>query len=309
MGTLAEIQVYDTDADLAERAMADALDDMQRADRLLSNYDQRSELSAMNREAARGPFHVSDQLYEFVKRCQDYFRETSGTFDPTVGPLVRAWGFFSAQPAKPTPDVITAAKARTGFAKVRLDDVSRTVAYGVAGMEIDPGGIGKGLAVDDAVRSLRRSGITSALVSAGGSTLFALGHPPDRGGWNVAINNPADVGQPFGYVSLRDNALSTSGVSRQSVTLGSHRYSHIFDPRTGEPIEGMCQVTVIATSAIDSDALTKAAFALARTSVVRLFQRRPGRHVLRVEGACSGRHQIWMTPWSSSEFDLAGESR
>lgn len=303
MGTLCAIQVYHADAGAAERAMARALDEMQRVDRLLSNYDPTSELSVMNREAAKAPFHASDELFRFVEQCQHYFRETEGAFDPTVGALVRAWGFFGPRPVRPPKEVIAAAKASSGFSNVRLNPSRRTVFYAAPGLEFDPGGIGKGYAVDRAVDVLRQAGITSAMVSAGGSTIFALGHPPGRDAWRVAVADPDDVERPLRYVRLRDAAVSTSGVSRRSVREAARRYSHIFDPRSGEPVERMCQVTVVTTRATDSDAFTKAAFVLDRDAVLGVFSRRPERtHALRVEGTCGKGRTIWVTPWSDGIF-------
>jgi FAD:protein FMN transferase len=302
MGTFCEIKVCHPDASLAQQAVRRAFDEMERVDRLLSNYDPESELSALNREASRSPFRVSDELFDFVRQCQLLYEGTEAAFDPTVGPLVRAWGFFTPHPAKPSDAEIAAAKAKSGFDKVQLNESARTVSYAVAGVEIDPGGIGKGYAVDRAVQVLREMSIEAALVSAGGSTLYALGCPPDRTGWRIAIKDPADLRKPLAIVDLCGSSLSTSGISEKSVQVGLRRYSHIFDPRTCEPVEGMCQVTVIAPGATESDALTKAAFILPRDSVLNLFRRRAGVHALRMEGPCGKERSVWITPWSSSVF-------
>lgn len=303
MGTLCEITVYHEDPLVAARAASAGLDEMQRVDRLLSNYDPTSELSAMNREASTAPFHASEELFAFVERSRRYFDETHGTFDPTVGPLVRAWGFLGSQPAKPSADVVAEARARSGFAKVVLDAAARTVRFTAAGLEFDPGGIGKGWAVDRAVARLRQDGTTSALVSAGGSTLFAIGRPAGREAWRIAVGDPSNVERPLRYVHLRDQAVSTSGVARRSVRDAGRRFSHIFDPRTGAPVEDMCQVSVVAPDATASDALTKAAYILNRDEVLALFTRL-GRayHVLRAEGPCGAGRGVWTTPWSATVF-------
>lgn len=303
MGTLCEVTVYHADARTAELAAAAGLDEMQRVDRLLSNYDQASELSAMNREAAQAPCPVSEELFAFVERSQRYYEETSGAFDPTVGPLVRTWGFFGPNPTRPPTEAVEAAKAKSGFSKVRLDASARTVSYAAPGLEFDPGGVGKGYAVDRAVTILRERGITAALVSAGGSTLYAIGHPPGRETWRIAIGDPTNVERPIRYVLLRDRGVSTSGVAERSVKESTRRFSHIFDPRTGEPVEGMCQVSVVAPDATASDALTKAAYILAREEVLTLFERLgTGFHALRVEGPCGAGSQVWTTPWSTTVF-------
>ena len=302
MGTLCEIEVYHHAAATAERALGAALDEMQRVDRLLTNYDAKSELSAMNREAGRAPFHASPELFEFLQASARYVAISERAFDPTVGPLVRAWGFFTPTPARPSDAAVAAARAHSGFDKVHLDPAARTVSFAVDGMEFDPGGIGKGYAVDRAIRVLRERGVASALVSAGGSTIFGLGHPPDRDAWRVAVRNPAQEDKPFAFVSLADNAMSTSGTSEKFVERAGRRFSHLFDPRTGEPVERMCQASVVSPAAMDSDALTKPAFVLDRDGVVRILRGRAATHALRVEGDCDAPRAVWTTPWSDAVF-------
>jgi thiamine biosynthesis lipoprotein len=302
MGSLAEIQAYHADAALAERAIAAALDEMARVDRLLSNYRADSELSRMNAAAARAPFPASAELFAFLQQCRALFEQTAGTFDPTVGAVVRAWGFFTRHPARPTAAEAAAAKARAGFDKVRLDAAARTVSYAVDGLELDPGGIGKGYAADRAVAVLKAFGVASALVSAGGSTIAALGHPPGQEGWKVAIRDPARPMTALRHVRLRDSAVSTSGASQNFVDAEGKRFGHIIDPRTGEPGQGVCQVTVIAPTAADSDAFTKPAYLLPHDALQRLFDGRRGIHVLRVDGACGSGGAVWITPWSSGVF-------
>lgn len=305
MGTACEVQVFHDDPEAAEAAVDAALDEMARVDRLLSNYDPASELSAMNREATRAPFRASPELFAFLQQCARYHEITERAFDPTVGPLVRAWGFFSKAPARPAEAAVSAARANSGFDKVSLDPATRSVRFDAASFEVDPGGIGKGYAVDRAVETLRQRGIRAALVSAGGSTLYALGHPPGRDGWRVAIRNPADPARPLGHVTLRDLSLSTSGAAEKSVIVDGRRYSHIFDPRSGEPVAGMCQVTLIAPTATDSDALSTAAFILPRERAAGVLRGQPGAHALRVEGDCGPQQQVWITPWSADVFQLA----
>lgn len=302
MGTFCEVQIYDADSARANRAIAAALDEMERIDGCLSNYAADSELSAINREASKAPVHVSRELFLFFRLCGTFHEQTMGAFDPTVGPLVRAWGFFTSHPAKPSDADIASARTKSGFDNVVLNDKDGTVFYRVAGLEMDPGGIGKGYAVDRAVDVLKKLGVRSALVSAGGSTLFAVGQPPGRDSWRIAIKNPVDSEHPYAIVRLKNASLSTSGVSEKSVQVGSHRYSHIFDPRTGEPVEGVCQASVVAATATESDALTKAAFILPRDAVSRLFKNRKATHGLKVEGGCDATSSLWITPWSSAVF-------
>jgi thiamine biosynthesis lipoprotein len=299
MGTLCEVQVYDTSAVRAKDAIGAALDEMARVDRLLSNYNPASELSRMNQEASKGPFHASAELFNFVTASRQFYNDTEGTFDPTMGALVRAWGFFSRHPGLPNADQIAAGKLATGFDKVQIDPGERTIRYAVSGLEMDPGGIGKGYAADQATEVLRRFGIHAALVSAGGSSISAIGHPPGQRAWRIAISNPANQSKAVAVVELRDTSLSTSGVSRQALESGPHTYSHIFDPRTGEPVENMCQVTVVTQKGTAAEALSKAAFILSREDLASVLRRYPGSHVLRLEGSCAS-NSVWVTQRSES---------
>ena len=299
MGTLFEVQVYDANAVRAKGAISAALDEMARVDRLLSNYNPASELSRMNQEASQGPFHASAELFTFVTVCRKFYDDTEGTFDPTVGALVRAWGFFSRQPGLPNAEQIAAARLASGFDKVQIDPGETTIRYAVPHLEMDPGGIGKGYAADQATEVLKRLGIHAALVNAGGSSISAIGHPPGQRAWRIAVSNPANESKALAVVELRDTSLSTSGVSQQSLQTGPHTYSHIFDPRTGEPVENMCQVTVVTQKGTDAEALSKAAFILSRGDLADVLRRFPGSHVLRLEGSCAS-NSIWVTQGSQS---------
>jgi thiamine biosynthesis lipoprotein len=117
---------------------------MERVERLLSNHNPASELSALNKEASRSLVRVSDELLDFVLQCRALYDATESAFDPTVGPLVRAWGFLTSHPARPSDNEIAAAKDASGFDKVQVNEAARTISYAAVGMEIDSGGIGKG---------------------------------------------------------------------------------------------------------------------------------------------------------------------
>ncbi len=125
---------------------------------------------------------------------------------------------------------------------------------------MDPGGIGKGFAVDRMVQILRQNGIRTALVSASGSSIFALGAPPNEDGWHIEIKDPRDLSRAVTEVVLKDQSLSTSGSYEKFFKAEGRVYSHIMDPRTGYPSKGMLSVSVITPLTIDSEAWTKPLF-------------------------------------------------
>ncbi len=260
MGGAFSITLYSVDQKAADRAAAAAFTELERLEGMLSNYRPDSEWSRLNRAADREPVKVSRELFELLAACVEYSRSSEGAFDISVGPLVRAWGYRNGH-GKPTPDSeIEQALAKVGFIHIRLNPKDYTVHFARAGMELDPGGIGKGYAVDRMIEVLKAHGIERALVSAAGSSIFGLGAPPGRPGWPVTIGHPKKHRSVVAEVMLRDEALSTSGVREKSFQVNGRVYGHILDPRTGRPALGAALVAVTAPHATDTEAWTKAVF-------------------------------------------------
>lgn len=260
MGTTFSVTLLGRDRAHMDAAIDAALHEAQRLDRLLSNYQPASEWSRVNREAAAGPVRVSSELFQLLAACIAYSRESEGAFDITVGPLMRAWGFFRDSGRVPRPDEVAQALRLTGYRHLLLGPAERTVRFALEGVELDPGGIGKGYAVDRMAGILRARGYTTALVSAGSSSWYGMGAPPEQAdGWRVKLAPGSAV------VFLKDLALSTSGVTEKFVEAGGRKLSHIMDPRTGYPARGVRLVSVLAARAIDSEAWTKPYFVNGRT--------------------------------------------
>ncbi|MBY0505526.1 MAG: FAD:protein FMN transferase [Bryobacteraceae bacterium] len=257
MGGTYSLVLYGLDRYQLEAASEAAFDEVRRLDDLLSNYKSASEWSEINRFAAERPVVVSPESFHLLSACLEYSRRSEGSFDITVGPLMKVWGFYKGTGRLPHRAEIRSVLASVGSSHIRLDPERRTVSFGRPGMSIDPGGIGKGYAVDRMVQILRDAGIRSGFVSASTSTVYAIGTPPGEAGWKVTISHPKDRARSVGEALLKDESLSTSGNYEKFFVAGKHRYSHIMDPRTGYPAEGMLSVSVIAPRAIDSEAWTK----------------------------------------------------
>ena len=261
MGATFSVILYGSDQASMNLAIDAAFDEAHRLDELLSNYKRASEWSRVNREAAAHPVKVSPELFQLLSDCLAYSRASEGIFDLTVGPLMRAWGFFGGTRHVPSPDEIRDALELVGYQHVQLDARNQTVRFDRPGIEIDPGGVGKGYAVDRIVEILRARGFRNALVAASGSSIFGLGNPPDDPqGWPVNIADPWDHRKNAARVFLKDESLSTSGSYERSFRAGGHRYSHIMDPRRGAPAEAAIQVTVLAPRAVDSEVWAKPYF-------------------------------------------------
>jgi thiamine biosynthesis lipoprotein len=178
MGTTYIVIAYAEDQQVLESAVEAAFGEARRLDRVLSNYRSESEWSRMNREAAQKPVEVSPELFQLLEYCAEINRLSDGTFDLSVGPLMKVWGFFRDTGHFPEKLQLAAALEKVGFSMVKLDSEKRTVRFLKPGVELDPGGIGKGYAVDRMVEKLREQGIESALISAGSSSIYGLGRPP-----------------------------------------------------------------------------------------------------------------------------------
>lgn len=262
MACVYAIEAYGPDAAALPPILDEAFDEVDRIDRLMSHYKPDSPLSRLNREAARHPVTVDPELFDFIAEAMRYNRESGGAFDITVGPLMRAWGFFGGDGRVPSGDELAAARRHVGGAHVLLDPVAKTIGFDQPGVELDLGGIAKGYAVDRAVGLLRQRHITAALVSAGGSTIYGLGAPPGRHGWDVTIQDPVDSRKTALTVRLKDRAVSVAGRSEKSFESAGVTYSHIMDPHTGRPVQGVLSVAVLANAGTAGDALDDALFVM-----------------------------------------------
>ncbi len=277
MATRFELALYGDDSVLLRAAGEEALAEIARLEAQLSLYRPESEISHLNARAADGPVPVDPRLFALLARARRLSEETGGAFDITVAPLVRCWGFMGAGGSVPSEEEIAAARARVGMSHVLLDEESFTVRFDRPGMMLDLGAIGKGYAVDRAIRLLWDNGIRSALLHGGTSTVYGLGAPPDGDAWTVAIRRPfaTDPDDHLTHVSLRDAALSVSAPHGKAFEADGRRYGHVLDPRTGRPAETAILAAVLSSSTTDSDALSTALLVLGAEGVSHLTSHYP----------------------------------
>jgi thiamine biosynthesis lipoprotein len=270
MGSTYTVELYGYDRVKMEAAADAALDEARRLDELLSNYQPESEWSQVNRHAAEGPMRISPELFQLFSACLDYSRQSEGAFDITVGPLMKVWGFYKGTGHLPHRAEVAAAMARVGYPHMHLDARAGTVWFDRTGMEVDPGGIGKGYAVDRMVDVLKQNGVTTALVAGSASSIYGMGAPPGQPqGWSVEIRDPWNHSKRVAEVFLKDMSLSTSGSYEKFFRAEGRTYAHIMDPRTGFPAQGTVSVSVVAPRTIDSEAWAKPYFVNGRQWAVR----------------------------------------
>lgn len=286
MGTTYSLYLYANSASKANEEAARAFAIVDEVDALLSNYKPQSELSRINDHAYAGPVTTDPETFRFLEDSLRWSARSDGAFDITVGALMKAWGFFRSTGRVPSRAELSSVRAETGWRKVRLNAATRTVRFTEQGIELDPGGIGKGFAVERVAAMLRADGVQSALLSAGSSTIYALGAPPGKKGWRVNVPDPRRHGAIFSTVILRDTSLSTASCAEKHFVLGGHLYCSIMDPRLAVPVEGRLQATVITPNATDGDALSNVMFVeVAAARAVTMRRLGPSDKALVISGA------------------------
>jgi thiamine biosynthesis lipoprotein len=233
-----------------------ALDEIDRIEAALTVFRDTSDLVRVNRLASAGPVPVDEDLFGLLRLCRHLHATTEGAFDVTSTPLSRCWGFLKREGRLPRADEIAAARAAVGMDAVELDESARTIRFLRPGMELNLGSIGKGHALARVAGQMRRSGVLHALLSAGGSSVLALGGRD--GGWLIDLRSRQARRDRLARLRLREGALGTSGAGEQFVDVAGRRYGHVLDPRTGWPASGVLSSTVVARDGAVADALSTA---------------------------------------------------
>lgn len=258
MGTLARITVFAPDEAAARTAFRAGFDRIAALDRVLSDYRPDSELSRVTREAVGRPVPISTDLFAVLSASLRLSRATDGAFDVTQGPVIRLWREARKGHRLPDPEALQEAARRSGYAHMALDEGRRTVAFDIAGMQLDVGAIGKGYAASEAVAAIARSGVRSALVAISGD--LACGDaPPGEPGWRIRIHR-GDIGDASipPVLRLTHAAVSTSGNAEQHLDVEGRRYSHVIDPTSRTGLLDDITVTVVARHGLDADGLDTA---------------------------------------------------
>jgi FAD:protein FMN transferase len=271
MGTRCAVELWAEDRSSGEAAIEAVFADMRHIDASMSTYKPDSEVSRVNRDAARAPVVVSAELHALLQTAQDYSRLSSGVFDITYASVGYLYDYRAHQ--RPDDQAIDAALPGVDYRQLRLDPVRHTVAFGRPGMRIDLGGIAKGYAVDRGIDILKARGFTRAMVNAGGDTRVA----GDRFGkpWVIGIRHPDRKDEVVLRIPLTDAAFSTSGDYERYFEEGGVRYHHILDPKTGRSPHAVRSVTVIASNATRTDGLTKTVFILGPEAGLDFINRLP----------------------------------
>jgi thiamine biosynthesis lipoprotein len=302
-GTLATITVGPESRDRLGQASDEIRAAFRKLESQLSTYQSDSEISQLARKAGNSSLPVSEDTFRVLELSKHYGKLTQGALDVTIAPLVRLWGFGVRPPNNPPePERIQEQLKLVDYRRIEL---SARSAFLPAGMSVDLGGIGKGYAVDKGYEILRTLGVNAAMVDLGGN-IRVRGQAEPGLNWTIGVRDPFDRDQVLGKIALPSSmAVATSGNYERFVEMGGRRYSHIIDPRTGYPVEGMAAVTVVAPEATMSDALSTGLFVLGMEAGTRVLRALPGAEAVFVPDREPV--EIWLTPGMRELFDAGPE--
>ncbi len=258
MGTAIRVELWAEERRAGVAAAEAVMDEMHRVDRAMSPHIPASELCRINREAARQPVPLSEEMFRLVERAIGFSHLTAGAFDITYAAVGQLYDYRKR--VRPDAAALERARALVGWQHLQLDRRTRSLRFAREGVRIDLGGFAKGHAVDNAVALLTRRGFKHAMVSAGGDSRL-LG---DRRGrpWGVAIRDPRQASAVVAVLPLQDVSVSTSGDYERYFDDGAERVHHLIDPATGRSPGHVHSVTILSADGLTSEALSKAVFVL-----------------------------------------------
>jgi thiamine biosynthesis lipoprotein len=236
----------------AEQAVAEAEQALRTVEAHMSTYIRLSELSQLNDAPAGKAMPLSPDTMAVLRLSRQFNQQTGGAFDVTCLPLFGLWSEAGRANRLPTDTMLSAAKAKCGWDKWKLLDAGAVKSVDGAGLGL--GGVAKGWAIDRAAEAIVAAGCPGGLVEVGGD-IRCFGRPAHKGKWVVAVQNPfsRDTGEFFGTLALDDAGVCTSGNYQRFSVINGRHYSHIVDPRTGQPVDFAPSVTVVAPTAAIAD--------------------------------------------------------
>ena len=281
MGTTLTISVEAVDRPTALAASEKIIRALEASEMRLSTWREDTELSRLNRTKAGETVELSQKLSSELAAARHWWKETKGAFDPGIGALVHVWGLRQGGRA-PSPDRLAQAKAYPGLAALSLNGLMATRLH--PEFKIEEGGFGKGAGLDDAIRALADSEVLSAMIDLGGQVaLIGSGSPVSLG-----IADPSNRHQSVLTVSIDQGAIATSGNSERGLVIDGKRYSHILDPRTGQPAPDFGTLTVWTPDALTADCLSTGLYVLGPDQALDWAAQHPGVEVLVLETRDNG---------------------
>lgn len=265
MNTYITLTAY---GETAGTALDEAESRIREIESLLSVTDENSELYAINHsEGTAVTLNIDTE--NVLSFALEMANKTNGALEPTIYPVLTAWGFTTENYQIPTQEKLDQLLQSVRFDKVQIENHALALPDG---MQLDLGAVAKGYAGDEIVKLLKNSGVAFAIISLGGN-VHTIGTKPDGGRWRVGLKAP-DTDGYIGVLEVADCAVITSGSYQKYFTGGDGRqYHHIIDPATGRPADsGLVSVTVVGREGKLCDALSTALFVMGAEDAIAYWR-------------------------------------
>jgi len=261
MGCDFKITVVATNEIESEKYINNAIHEIKRIEALISSWNKNSQTTFINTNAGIKPVKVDNELIELIERSIAISKFTDGAFDISFASMDKIWRFDGSVTKMPSPEKIKASVKNVSFENVIIDKQKNTILLRNKGMKIGFGGIGKGYAADKAKDLLVSMGVSSGIINASGD-LTTWGKQPNSKPWLVGVKNPLNKEKMFSWFPIENRAVVTSGNYEKYIMINDKRYSHIINPKTGFPSQGIMSVSVFAPRAELADALATSIFVM-----------------------------------------------
>jgi FAD:protein FMN transferase len=283
MGSFFEIIIVDSikNENEAWNNINRCIAEVDRIERLISEWKPGSEVSLINQNAGIKPVVVSEELYRLIERSIEFGKLTQGAFDITFHALDGLWKFDGSQTKPPDSVVIKEAIKKIGYQRIQLLD-SNKVFLPEKGMSVGFGGIGQGYAVDRLRDLLLNEGINNFVVNSSGD-IYAEGKRADCSAWKIGVADPFNKEEIIRWLNVEQQAVVTSGNYEKFFIFKGQRYAHILNPKTGWPTQGIMSATVISPYTEVADAMATAIFVLGVQVSLDLVNQLPGTHCIIVD--------------------------
>lgn len=260
MDTVFSVNLYDDGTEKLYKEIFDRLDNLEQQ---FSVSIPESYVSKINRGAGNGPVQISEDVLDILEVSSLVSEISGGAFDITADPVIQLWGINTDHARVPESDELSKAMEKIGNERMHFAEDGVSWCILEKGMSINFGAVAKGYAADAVAEILKERNVRKAIIDLGGN-IYCYGKKEDGKLWTVGIKNPENpTGTPLLKVSSDEVSVVTSGVYERFFEKDGKKYHHIFDPKTGFPVENdLASVTVICKKSTAADALSTACFVM-----------------------------------------------
>ncbi len=261
LGSPFEITVVAKDSVEGKKYTDLAINEVKRIENQISDWIPTTQISIVNKNAGKQAIKVDSEVFELVARAIKISEITDGAFDISYASMDKIWKFDGSMKEMPSDESIKKSVAKIGYKNIILNKKDQSIFLKLEGMKLGLGGIGQGYIADKVKEKLVVNGCISGIVNVSGD-INAWGKQVNGKPWSVGIVNPINKNKVFATFPLENSSVETSGNYEKYVIFNGVRYSHIIDPRTGYPSQGVASVSVFAKQTEVADALATGIFVL-----------------------------------------------